>query len=369
VAVNPLGAVLELSTLKERLAGSAAERAALDAAGRWFEERGEAVRYEGFVEATSPALNAALHLFVAALGALAGTLWAPLGLLITLLALTSGALELTGRRPLLRQLLPRDTSYNVLVRRPATGRRLGTLVLAAHVDLPRRAWRFTRRLAAVSLAGGGLLAAALAVESLGVGWFWLPGLRATAGIALVLIGAMALIVHARGPRPGPGRGDSGVAAVMEASLALAERPLAHLELVIAITGSQEAHGGGVAALLRQHRHHWSPADTAFLFAEGVGGAELVYGVGEQVLTRTAYRPTLPGVAERLTRRLPWREVGWAVLDRYTGALLPTLAGYRAMVVSSTGDGGPIEAGRVRRCAAFLAEVAWQYDADQGEVPS
>jgi len=369
MSAKPLGPVLELSSLKARLAGSAAERAAVDAVGRWFEERGEVVRYDGFVAATSPPLNVALHLLVAALGALVGTLWAPVGLAVVIAVLLSGVRELRGGRPMLRRLLPRDTSYNLVVRRPAAARRLGTLVLAAHVDVPRRTWRMTRRLAAIPLGAAAALALALALESVGVGWFWLAWLRLVLGGALGVGVLVALFHHTRPAREGTGPGDSGIAAVMEASLALGERPLQHLDVVFAAVGCQEAHGGGVRALLRQERTRLLPADTALVFVEDVGVGELIYGVGEAVLDTVAYRPTLPGIAERITRQLPWREVGGAVLKGVTGALQPTRRGYRAMTVTGGGPrGGPVVPGRVRKCAAFLAEVAWTYDADLGDAP-
>jgi len=369
MSAKPLGPVLELSSLKARLAGSAAERAAVHAVGRWFEERGEAARYDGFVAATSPPLNVTLHLLVAALGALVGALWAPVGLALVALAMSSAVIELRGGRRVLRRLLPRDTSYNLVVKRPAAARRLGTLVLAAHVDVPRRTWRMNRRLAAIPLGAAAALALVLALESVGVGWFWLPGLRLALAGGLFFGAAIALFHHTRPAREGVGPGDSGVAAVMEASLALGERPLQHLDVIFAVVGCQEAHGGGVRALLREERTRLLPADTALVFVEDVGVGELIYGVGEAVIDTVSYRPTLPGIAERVTRQLPWREVGGAVLKGMTGALQPTRQGYRAMTITGGGPrGGPVVAGRVRKCAAFLAEVAWVYDADLGEAP-
>ncbi len=363
---KPLAAARELAALKARLAGSAAERAAIDAVGRWFEARGEAVRYEGFVASTSPPLNAALHLWIAALAALLGGVWAPAGLALLILALASAVRELRGDAPWLRRLLPRDSSYNLLVRRPASGRRLGTLVLAAQVDVPRRTWRLSRALVAAPLGLAAGLALVLALESLGLGWFWLAPARWIAAVALAAGGLAALYQHGRPAREGPGPGDSGVAAVLEAGELLAAQPLEHLDLELVIAGSQEAHGGGIRALLRQERARWSPADTALIFVEDLGEGELVYGVGERLLTTAAYRPTLPALAERISRRRPWRGVGGAVLPRFTGALLPTRAGYRAMTVSGAPPSPAVSPPSTRRCAAFLAELARVYDADLSE---
>lgn len=364
------GAIDDLVQLKRRLAGSAAERDAIALVARRLEEAGENPVLEGFVEVTSAPLNFALHLLVAAGGAAVGWRLPLIGLALVVLALGSAVLQLRGRGRGLRMLIPRGASYNVVVRRPATKRRLGTLVVTAHVDVRRRGFRLTSRLIWPGLIAALVLAVALLGRALGVAPGLLPWVEVLAGLVLGAGVIVALLHHRTPTRKGPGAGDTGVAALEELSAALQERPLRHLELALVVTGCGEAHAGGLRALLEQHRHEWAQEDTYVVVLESLEQGRLVYGTGEQLLDRVTYRHTLPALAERVARQPAWRHVRSLFIDGFTGGLVPTLNGMRALVLTSekepdAGIESP-EAG-VREAAAFGAELIWALDSDLSEL--
>ncbi len=364
------GAIEDLVQLKRRLAGSAAERDAIALVARRLEQAGECPVLEGFVEVTSAPLNFALHLFIAAGAAAVGWRWPLLGLVLVCGALYSGVLQLRGKGRGLRVLIPRGASYNVVVRRPPAERRLGTVLVTAHVDVRRRGFRLTRRLVWPGLLGGLVLGVALLGRSLGVAPGLLPWVEVLSGLALAGGGGLALFHHRTPTRKGPGSGDSGVAALEELSAALRDRELRHLELALVVTGCGEAHAGGLRALLEQHRHEWSREDTYVVVLESLEQGRLVFGTGEQLLDPVTYRHTLPALAERVARQPAWRHVRSAFVDGFTGALVPTLHGMRALVLTSeTDDVAGVESPQaaVREAAAFGAELLWALDQDLTEL--
>lgn len=364
------GAVEDLVKLKRRLAGSAAEREAIALVARRLEAAGEAPVIEGFVEVTSAPLNFALHLILAAAGAALGWGWPLLGLGLVGLTLGSAVLQLRGRGRGLRWLIPRGASYNVVVRRPATSRRLGTLLVTAHLDIRRKGFRLTPRLVRLPLGLGLVLAIALLGRVLGVAPTLLPWVEVLSGVGLGVAGLVALMHHRLPTRKGRGAGDSGVAALEELSAALQERGLRHLEVGLVVTGCGEAHAGGLRALLEQHRHEWAQEDTHVVVLENLDQGRLVFGTGERLLDRLDYRHTLPSVAERVARQPAWRHVRGQLVEGFTGALVPTLSGIRSLVLTSVPHAvAGIESPDVsiRDAAAFGAELAWMLDQDLSEL--
>ena len=355
----------ELAALGGRLAGTAQEREAIGRLAKRLERAGLTPRVEGFVESTSPVLTFAVHLAVAALALGLGTALPGVATFLWALVAVSAARELV-RQPVLRRLLPRGISYNLVVERPAQ-RALGRLVLSAHIDQARRGLRPSRRGARIASAVFGAYALVLLGGVFGVG-----GALATwalVGGAFVL-GLAALVValsdrnRARALR---GTGTSSIEAVLEALTQLEAEPLQHLDLVVVLSGCGEAHGGGVRALVRQHRHHWATEDTYLLFADDVGIGRLAYGTGESIVLPVAYRPTLPALAERLGRTRDHAGLEGRVLERYTDALVCTHAGYRAMTITGVEPepGESDDPGRVRDAGRLLVDLARALDRDLG----
>ncbi len=357
------GVIEELAQLKRRLAGSLAEREAIAVVARRLEAAGQAPALEGFVEVTSTPLNFAFHLLLAAAAAGIGWGWPRWGLALVVLTLGSAVVQLRGKGRGLRRLIPRGASYNLLVRRPPASRRLATLLVTAHLDVRRMGFRLSRQVVWPPLVLLAVLAVALLGHSLQVAPGLLPWVVVVTGLLLVAQALLAVVHHRLPSRSGPGTGDSGVSALEELGRALDERPLQHLEVGLVVTGCGEAHAGGLRALLEQHRHEWAQEDTFVMVLENLDEGRLVYGVGERLLDFVSYRHTLPSVAERVTHQPAWRHIQAHRIDGFTGALVPTLAGMRALTLTSLpGDSAQTGAGS-REAAAFGAELTWLLDQD------
>ncbi len=353
----------ELAALGGRLAGTAQEREAIGRLARRLEQAGHKPRVEGFVEATSSILTFAVHLGVGALALGVGSLFPLLGGSLWLATGASVAREIV-RQPVLRRLLPRGISYNLVVERAAPKAR-GRLVLSAHIDQARRGLRPSRRGARLVgcvwfLYGLMLLGRLVGVGSVLSTW-------ALVGGAFVLgVAALAVALSDRNRvRRSRGAGTSSIEAVLAAASELDDEPLEHLDLVVVLSGCGEAHGGGIRALVRQHRHAWKTDDTYLLFADDVGVGRLGYGTGEAVVVPIAYRPTLPALAERVARAGAFSGLEGRQLDRYTDALVPTHAGYRAMTVTGLDPtrGESDDPGRVREAGRLLVALARRLDRD------
>ena len=355
----------ELAALGGRLAGTAQEREAISRLARRLEGAGLSPKVEGFVEATSPVLTFAVHLAVAAVALGIGGALPLLATSIWVLVGFSVARELV-RQPVLRRLLPRGISYNLVVERPVP-RPAGRLVLSAHIDQARRGLRPSRR--GARFAGAAFFAYFLVLLGgvFGVGG-WLASWSLVVGACGLALAAVVVALSDRNrARATRGTGTSSIEAVLEALTQLEAAPLEHLDLVVVLSGCGEAHGGGVRALVRQHRHQWSPDDTFMLFADDVGVGSLVYGTGEAIVLPVAYRPTLPALAERLGRTREHAGLEGRLLERYTDALICTHAGYRAMSITGV-DPEPGESddpGRVRDAGALLVALARALDDDLG----
>lgn len=223
-----------------------------------FSDRGLAHRVEGFVAWPGPRADAALHvLLVGLVLALSGGTPA-VGLLGVLIVLGSSIGQRRGR-VLLRHLLPRRRSYNVVARR-GSGRRV---IAVAFLDRPgtHDVARWTRRLLLVGLG--------LAAGLLALGWGgWtspiLPMLQLGVGGALALIGAGLLIpaLRERGPAD-----DTG----LDRLRALADGDHSGVELWLVVSGAGWPGLDGLRALEEQHRHEW-PGETQWLLLGGGEGA-------------------------------------------------------------------------------------------------
>lgn len=366
-----LGAVAPSGT---RAAGGPGERAALAWVAQRMSQGGRRVVVEGFVEVTSPAATAVLHLGLGLATAAVGLVLPGVAGLLGLGVFASAVAQVRGRHAWLRRLVPRGISYNVLTRVPAAGRRRATVLVVAHVDLPRRGPRLTQRRLLLPLVAGLALVLGQALDAVTL----FPAVASALQLASVaVLGAslgVALFRHRVGPRADASTADAPLAALLASLERVAQRPLAGLECVFVATGCGEAHSGGVRALLEQHRHEWTPEDTLVVALTGLTGTRLAWGVSEGVLDRVAYRPTLPGVAERVARRAVFRDTQEVHVPTATGALLPTRLGHRAMSLTSDRPApagrrtrGPPPADLTEAAAAFLEAVLGELDADLGSV--
>jgi len=297
-----------------------------------------------------------------------GTYWWPLGIGAALGAL-GGSMALRGRRlaggalaaaaaagmasdyppgkRLLRRVLPRRTTYNVVCELgPADAER--TVVLIAHHDaahsglvfhpqLPKLADRLgmiersnTSPPLMAPVVGGPALAALGALSGrrtltrLGV----LLGLGSTA--AMAEIGLRNVV---------PGANDNGTAVV--ALLALAERlieqPTARTRVVLLSVGSEESFSEGMKAFGERHFDELPRESTFFLCLETLGSPHLLVLRGEGFLKMRDYPPRAVALMDGLAEELGIPLFPNLRLRNGTDGMEPLAAGYETAVLASCTD--------------------------------
>jgi hypothetical protein len=306
--------------------------------------------------------------------ALAGVAAAVRGSRVLALAtLASYELEVSGRAPWVRRLLPRGTGDNVVALLPPLGLRRRTLVLVAHHDAARTGWmwdprvvragaaRRNRRHATDPSAALAALAAAAVATGTRAG-------RALGG-ALFAAGAVLLADVARSPTvPGANDNASGVAAVLELCRRLTADPLDGVEVLAVFPGAEESGMGGMAAFLREHP--LDPATTFVLGLDTVGSGRPVVATGEATLLPHRYRNADVAFVERAAR-----DAGLAAPERWrmgawTDPVLATYRGLPAVSLLSVDEAGHhsnyhvpddtpdrVDHACVQRCVAIAEAVA------------
>ncbi len=294
-----------------------------------------------------------------------GTYWWPLGIGAALGAL-GGILGLRGRRllggtvagaaaagmasdfppgkRLIRRLLPRRTTYNVVCELgPAEAER--TIVLIAHHDAAHSGIVFHPQLPHIAnrlgliersdtspplmapVVGGPVLAA------LGA----LTGRRALAKLGIFLgLGSAAAMAEIGAREVVPGANDNGTAVV--ALLALAERLLAEppqsTRVVLLSVGSEESFSEGIKAFGERHFDELPRESTFFLCLETLGSPHLLVLRGEGFLRMREYPPRSLALIDGLAEELGIELFPNLRLRNGTDGLESLAAGYEVAVLAS-----------------------------------
>jgi hypothetical protein len=297
-----------------------------------------------------------------------GTYWWPLGIGAALGAL-GGIAALRGRRLLggalaaaatggmasdyppgkrvLRRLLPRRTTYNVVCELgPRDAER--AVVLIAHHDAAHSGIVFHPRLPDVAdrlgmiersdtspplmapVVGGPVLAA------LGA----LTGSRLLARLGVFLgLGSAAAMAEIGMRDVVPGANDNGTAVV--ALLALAERLLAEptedLRVILLSVGAEESFSEGIKAFGERHFGELPRASTCFLCLETLGSPHLLVLRGEGFLRMREYPARSLALMDGLAEELGIPLFPNLRLRNGTDGLEPLAAGYETAVLASCTD--------------------------------
>jgi hypothetical protein len=297
-----------------------------------------------------------------------GTYWWPLGIGAALGAL-GGVAALRGRRllggaiaaaaaagmasdfppgkRLLRRILPRRTTYNVVCELGAADAER-TVVLIAHHDaahsgivfhpqLPHIADRLgmiertdTSPALMAPVVGGPVLAA------LGA----LTGKRLLSKLGVFLgLGSAAAMAEIGLRDVVPGANDNGTAVV--ALLALAERlveePTAEVRVILLSVGSEESFSEGIKAFGERHFDELPRESTFFLCLESIGSPHLLVLRGEGFLKMREYPPRSLALIDGLAEELDIPLFPNLRLRSGTDGLEPLAAGYETAVLCSCTD--------------------------------
>lgn len=291
-------------------------------------------RIEGFVAFASPELVVLLHSAALVGAGLLGLVNPWLGTLLCVAVTAHLIMEASGRRSLLRWVLPKAASYNLVV--PiSTPAPLGSIVITAPLDAPR--WRpgpsWVRRPLQLVVGAAVVVSFLLSLRALAEPWG-----RPTQGMYLVALGVLGVavaITWAAQRRVGGGREDaSAPAALLELLRRVQADPPPGLEVVGVFTGCAHAYQNGMAAFLAVRGRNL-PQPMLVVALDEPGRAPVGAVVSEGPLWAQHHRPTGPALIERLR----WAGAKVPVIDHelVTDARVAMLWGYRALALVGAGD--------------------------------
>ena len=235
-------------------------------------------------------------------GLAASRLGGPAGAALAAATLFSYEREVSGASQWLRRLLPSGEGANVLARVPASGPRRSTLVLVAHHDAANTGLIWHPR---ISTAGGDrhvrrrrvdpLMAPVELAFCLATVGGLLPSRMRTGRAARVTAAAMlgfatAIDIDvARGATvPGASDNASGVAVCLDLARALVAEPLERTDVLLVLTGGEEAGMGGMAAFLDRHAAGLDPCETFVLGLDTLGAGTPIVCTGEGAMREQNY---------------------------------------------------------------------------------
>lgn len=356
-----------LGELNGRFAGTEGERAALHEIRQRMPE-GWLVRVEGFVSHVRPDRVTAVHVVLLILIGLVGVWWPGWAFWFALLITASLLGEATGRFSLLRLLLLKSASYNLVARDARPGNK-GSVVISTPLDVSR--WQRQRRsgLRLGDRASQAMFWAAIGVTSFmavrGLGEPLGPATLDLYLSALVLLAVTALFRVITLRPDGVGSDASGGPAVL---LELMERfgaePLSGVEVWFAFTGCAHTYQGGMNHFLDLHRD--SLQDPVLVLAlDAPERSPLHAVVSEGPVFAQLHRATGPALVERLR----WAGIDLPEVRLYgaTDARAAKIRGYRSLALS--GGDGPPSADAARRTADMVEVLVRWFAADVAEVDS
>ena len=325
-------------------------------------------KIEGLVAHTKPALAIGLHAATMLAGGLLG-IWRPdVGLFVCSVVTASLLAHGAGRTNLWKVLMPKDASYNLVVRtgHPLGTRIRGTLVLSAPLDVPR--WRAPSWLRPARAARG-LLFAAIAVSAMLLHrWSAEPWGPLTWDVYGGLLGVFALgvVISSVTGRPGSGRDEAaGPAVLLEVMRRFEHTALPDLDVWYVFTGAGRAGHGGMEAFLDLHRR--SLVEPVLVVAlSDPARPPLSATVTEGALFPLPQKPAGPALVERLG----WAGVAVPIVDHVgtTDAWAALVRGIRA--VGLVGGRGRPEVAQAARAADVVERLArlWEGDLHRIEAP-
>lgn len=361
--------LVALASVSHRYAGTEGEREMLHQVRSRMPEPPPAAgqgrsRIEGFVAYTSPGVIIGVHAAALLVSGLLGLHWPLLAAVTCALAAASLALEGGGRYSVLRRLLPKSASYNLVWRQVQEGS-IGTIVISAPLDAPR--WRpqrprwFRRPMQPLFFAAV-VLTAVLLLRALAEPWgrptWWMYG--GSLGILAVsaLLGAMM-----QRKSTGVAEDASGPVALLEIVRRFGEHPPQKVDVWAVFTGCGHAYQNGMHAFLAMRKQNLrEPVLVIALSDPGRGPLKAV--VSEGPLWAQHQRPTGPALVERL--RWAGLQLPSADSGGITDARAAMLWGYRALALA--GGSGPCTAEDTIRAVEITEAIARLYADDLRRAP-
>lgn len=326
-----------------------AERRGSDYCEKELADRGYTPRQETFPSArsiyTPHLLASTAMLFAFALYPVSGRITAAAAFAITILFIVSELFELALRDNLLRRILPKGTSQNVIAILPPEGEHCRDLILIGHVDSHRmpiifssKGWlRFYKTFTSIAFVFYGSQAILYGIgTSTQWSWIWFF----TFPSALCAIGLAALCVHADRTPFSPGANDNATAAGLVLTLAehLRAEPLESTRVWLVCTGAEEVQHYGATDFFRRHRKEMK--DPRALVFEMLGCAGPAWLTREGIVVTFQPDSDMLSLVENLAADHPeWKAHPAALSGGNTEMADALLAGVPSITfIGSTTDG-------------------------------
>ena len=383
-----------------RLPGTDAERRLTNALAADLEAGGRRTEVEPvWVHPQWPIVHL-LHCLVAIVGSVIAPSEPVVGFALVLAAATSAYLDLSARWYVLRRLLFRRASQNLIATPPAGAAGASRVILCANVDAPRTGAVYVglpmrlyeaaaRRLPVVSSPTRiwfwsiAILLLPIGARMAGLDAGWLDYVQIVPTLVLI-VACFALGEIALSPAsPGANSNASGVAAVLAAARMLDQDPPAHLRVDVVLSGGGETTMQGFRSFVRSHRKELDRATTRFVSFESVGGGEPRFALSGGLAVSL---PLDPKLAELCAAVAIAHDSGEDAYDaeplrdaRATAAIVARAYRYPAIAITCREPGEALPAGHhtpadvpasvdseaVERAARFAVEAIRLLDRDLG----
>ena len=288
--------IRELCSFEGRGPGTDAERRAAGMLVGRLRGMGRRAEVEPFFAHPQYAVVHLIHATMGVAGSLIATVEPAVGFALVLLAAVSTYLDLNTRLYLVRSLLFRRVSQNVVSpgNRPDAPARL---ILTAHYDAARTGYIFSkasnriRRLPErVRLGLGpfrlffwvGLapLLPIIGARMAGLDATWLSALQAIPTIVLIVAAFLLVDIALSEIVPGAYDNASGVAAVFSAADELTANPPEHLDVWVVLTGSEESLCEGSRAFVRARGKQLDRDTTYFVNVDSASFGQVAYEISQ-----------------------------------------------------------------------------------------
>jgi Peptidase family M28 len=345
--------IRELCSFKERGPGTDSERRAADMLAGRLRGIGRRAEIEPFFAHPEYAIVHLIHAAMGVAGSILATVQPAAGFALVLFAAVSTYLDLNTRLYLVRSLLFRRASQNVVSpgTRPDAPARL---ILMAHYDAARTGYIFSkasnriRKLperTRLSLGpfrlffwlGLAPLLPILGARMAGFDATWLNALQAVPTIVLIVAGFLLIDIALSEIVPGAYDNASGVAAVLAAAEELTVNPPDNLDVWVVLAGSEESFCEGSRAFVRAHRKELDRSTTAFINVDSVSSGEVAYEISQGPVISLPHDPQLIELCEALSAAgQSARPIRHPLLD---DALPARVRRFRAITLRTTDENG------------------------------
>ncbi|HEY6653348.1 MAG TPA: M20/M25/M40 family metallo-hydrolase [Solirubrobacterales bacterium] len=308
--------IRELCAFEGRGPGTDAERRAAHALAGRLRAIGRRADIEPFFSHPQYALVHLIHAALGIAGSLLATVQPAVGFALVLFAAASTYLDLNTRLYLVRSLLFRRVSQNVVSpgNRPDAPARL---ILMAHYDAARTGFVFSkaskriRRLPERARLGLGPfrlffwlglapLLPILGARMAGFDATWLNAVQAIPTIVLIIAAFLLIDIALSEIVPGAYDNASGVAAVLSAADELTADPPPNLDVWIVLTGAEESFCEGSRAFVRNRRKQLDRASTYFVNVDSVSYGQVAYEISQGAVITIPHDRQLVELAEALS---------------------------------------------------------------------